>query len=115
MCSCLQRPFLLLLNQVSHTARRMVQIQRGQVLIYNVVLSYLRIAHFSWAPAACLSALARYDSEAVSFLVLLVVQSLAVFLTRSLVVQRDTAVSKGDSCHSTCHLGHCALAGCLDL
>lgn len=36
--------------------------------------------------SSSLSSLARYDSEAVSFLVLLVVQSLAVFFARSLVV-----------------------------
>lgn len=91
MCPCLQRPFLLLLNQVSHTARRGAQ--------SHDVWSYLRIAHFSWAPAERSSALVRCDSEAVSFLVLLVVQPLAVFLARSLVVQRGTAVSEGGSCN----------------
>lgn len=61
-----------------------------------------------------------YDSEAVSVLVLPVVQSEAeaVLLARSLAVQRGTAVSEKDSCVLSshwCHLGQCASVGCVDL
>lgn len=45
-------------------------------------------------------------------------QSEAVLLARSLAVQRGTAVSEKDSCVLSshwCHLGQCALVGCIDL
>lgn len=56
----------------------------------------------------------------VSVLVLPLVQSEAeaVLLARSLAVQRGTAVSEKDSCVLSsrwCHLGQCALVGCIDL
>lgn len=45
-------------------------------------------------------------------------QSEAVLLARSLAVQRGIAVSEKDSCVLSlcwCHLGQCALVGCIDL